>query len=44
MSVTGYREILTQRLKLDVEFYEFAKQRLFSQWNRVQQLQQGTIV
>ena len=42
--MTGYREILTQRLKLDVEVYELAMQRLFSQWNRVQQLQQGTIV
>jgi len=32
---SNVREILRQRLKLDIEFYEFAKQRLLMQWNRI---------
>jgi len=30
------REILKQRLKLDYELYEFAKQRLFMQWKKIE--------
>ena len=34
-SVFFFRDILKRRLHLDVDFYEFAKQRLFMQWNRI---------
>ena len=30
-----FRDILRKRLHLDIDFYEFAKQRLFLQWKKI---------
>lgn len=38
-----FRDILRRRLQLDIDFYEFAKQRLFSQWNSIIHLQSKSV-
>ena len=31
------RNIMEERLKIDIELYNFAKQRLFKQWKKINQ-------
>ena len=35
MFITPYRDIMKDRLKIDIEFYHFAKQRLLKQWKSI---------
>ena len=42
-SIFTFRDTLRRRLQLDIDFYKFAKQRLFSQWNSIIHLQSKSV-